>query len=214
MKPVYIALEGVKGSGKSTVFESLVAWLDTTDVRYSTLCPTRKSPDFTWWERENLSRSPDDDLWREELYGHRARYAYENADFDADLVLGDRSVVTGYMTRWQKWGDPEITIARVEARHGFMPAPDHIVYLNVEYRDVEKRLFQRTRSYGKHDETFWRIEENLAAYREIRETCRIKKLRSTQWHIVDGAASPNVVFGRVQQIIEQILFPVPIFYSK
>jgi thymidylate kinase len=212
MKPIYVALEGVKGSGKSTVFESLIAWLETTDVRYSTLCPTRKSPDFTWWETENRLRSPEDDLWREELYAYRTRYAFENADFSADLILGDRSIVTSYITRWQKWGDPQITVARVDARLDFMPAPDHIVYLNVEYRDVEKRLLLRNRDYGKHDETLRRIEENLTAYRQIRESRIVKKLRSTQWHVVDGAAPPNVVFDRAKQIVEQILFPVSIFY--
>ena len=59
---MYIALEGTKGVGKSTVLSQLKTMLSNDDVEFSSFCPTKAMPEHMWWEQAYTQYANDDDF--------------------------------------------------------------------------------------------------------------------------------------------------------
>ena len=78
---MYIALEGVKGAGKSTVLSHLRSWLEQAGVPYQMLCPTSPMPNHIWWERAYTDYQHDDDF-RQALYAARSNYHASRVNFN------------------------------------------------------------------------------------------------------------------------------------
>ena len=186
---MYVCLEGVKGSGKSTILAGVLRWLDESGIAYATMNPTRVSSQDMPLEvmlnaRPRLRRY---DSFNRRLYAARYNAAVSRVDWSQPLVLGDRSLVTTYVTRWTHWGDPRECIARVERSHKPAPAPDHVIYLCANLAVVRERIVQRVeRNYGKQDETVERLTDAMQAYDDIRlGRVDVPRLHGAQWHVVD-----------------------------
>lgn len=194
----YIAIEGPKGCGKSTLLERLPQRLRDYGVTVALLCPTRPIPGPHPLER--LAAGSDDDALRERLYAARSNYHARRVPQDARLILGDRSILTSYATRWERApaGQKRQYIARVDALEYLIGLPDHVIQLNVPEAHLLARLQARHgRDYGRHDETPERLRSVLAAYRELRDCGSGLGLGSIVWHDIDAGAPPAVVLARV-----------------
>lgn len=200
---MYICLEGVKGCGKTTVFETIIKELQGRNVNYATLSPTKKSEKSSILEyfHEKFTFLHKIDFWNEMIYANRSNNAAKSIDWSQNLILGDRSIVTSYVTRWNRWHTPEYCIDRINKKHKFIQAPDIIIYLDISISTVMSRIkLRENRTYGKHDETIERIEEAINSYKKIMDY-KIKKLENTQWFIVNAEQSPEQVAGDCLTII-------------
>ena len=203
---MYICLEGLKGCGKSTLLSAARELLTTHQVPFALVETTRPMPVERSWQERLCAQLPclrHLDTWNELLYAQRARYAAATACWQQPLVLGDRSLVTSYVTRWRKWGSPLTCIRRVDRLEGPVPAPDHVVLLDVDPRLAWERAQARHRSYGQHDESLARLAEARDAYPQI-AAFGIPRLQRTQWHVLDGSQSPQLVLRDWLQLMQRL----------
>lgn len=127
---MYIAIEGLKGSGKSTLLDQLLR--EEVFVDASLLTPTRPSSRSTLHEQLWRCRAVRRiDSLRQWIYSRRANLASRNCDGSRPLVIGDRSKLTSYATRWQKWGNPYTCIRYVNRQQPWVPLPTHVVFLDL-----------------------------------------------------------------------------------
>jgi thymidylate kinase len=193
---MYICLEGLKGSGKSTLLTAAEQLLTAQRVAYGLVAPTRAVPKAQSWQERLSTRLPclrRLDAWNDYLYACRANHAASQAEWHRPLVLGDRCIVTSYVTRWRKWGSPQRCIARVDSQEAHVPAPDHVILLEVDPVVAWRRAKARRRTYGQQDETLQRLTEAREAYEQI-PTFGIARLAKTQWHRLDANQTPALVF--------------------
>lgn len=203
---MYIALEGVKGSGKSTILKQITDYLlicgQEPVLVEPTRCTKRNMLEFL---AEKIPALRKLDFFSERLYALRSNSAGSLVRSGGNLFLGDRSIVTSYVTRWRKWRTPTACISRVDKLEPVIPAPDHLILLDVSLRTAVQRTTERTgRMYGKQDETPRRLAEAIAAYREVR-TAPIERLKHTNWHLVDANCPVEQVYRQAVEIINTIL---------
>lgn len=220
---VYVCLEGVKGVGKSTVLSDVKAAYRAQGVAFAEACPTKSianphPPDHLLeYLSSRIPSLRSEDEWNEALYAERSRHVARTVDWSSPLIIGDRSVVTSYVTRWQKYGSAQQTIDRVDQYESEIPAPNVVIELRLSVDVLLKRLQNRERFYGKHDETVERLHEQLAAYDDIyaylknrhagerSDVFTMPRLAHTQWHRVevDPAQTPAQVSRGILDIVEQ-----------
>lgn len=185
---MYIALEGVKGVGKSTVLSHLRGWLELAGVDYQMLCPTRPMPSDVWWERAYPYHQHDDDF-RQALYAARSNYHASRVDFDRGLVLGDRSIITSLVTRWEQTQhmSAEDYVKHVRQMEYQIALPDHVLLLDAPDSVLLPRLAARHRSYGQYDEQVERLQAARSAYHQIEHQAEQLGLERIRWHHVHSA---------------------------
>jgi thymidylate kinase len=206
---MYICLEGLKGSGKSTLLTAAQQLLTAQRVAYGLVALTRAVPEAQSWPERLSARLPclrRLDAWNDYLYTCRANHAAAQAEWDQPLVLGDRSIVTSYATRWRKWGSPQRCIARVDSLETQVPAPDHVILLEVEPVVAWQRARERARIYGQQDETLQRLTEAREAYEQI-PTFGIARLAATHWHRLDANQTPALVFRDWVRLMRELTPP-------
>jgi thymidylate kinase len=195
-----IAIEGTKGSGKSTVIKHLLANLHLLPLEPALSRPTASAPG---WLPVNqlLEANPAlslQDEWQEKLYAERAAWHAAQIPENARWILADRCIATSYATRWQKWNNPQLTIKRVDRLHCNVPIPQWIIWLDCKPALALQRIEQRARrNYGLQDQTPKRLKETYHAYHDIMHRPP-PKLAGTQWYKVD-AGQP------LQNLLPQIL---------
>jgi thymidylate kinase len=208
VKSVYVAIEGLDGTGKSTLIDNLVNHeLLKANIQFSMVCPTRPGHFNCIFERiyRRIKRLRSSSMFRAILYAYRSYYASRQVDWKAPLILGDRSIVTSYVTRWRKWmNSAQISIWFVNIIEPFIKMPDHIIYMTLP----DSRRYERLRTgrdFIEIDETIERSIEMKKAYDEIRYNGVIKKLRKTVWHTLDADKSPYETADKALIIIRRIL---------
>ncbi|MDX7719402.1 deoxynucleoside kinase [Aeromonas caviae] len=197
---MYLCIEGLDGSGKSTLFHKLAHRFIESGYDVAEVCPTKKSRPSSLLERlfarhTFLQRSS---MYRAILYAVRSHQAAMDADWSSEVVLGDRSIVTSYVTRWRRWFNcPRLTVGFVDVLERTIPAPDVVLYLQLPAEVLQARLTQRDRPTDI-DETAARSEQMRAAYHEIMTDGQIKRLRHTKWIALglDGDDDPDAVLEK------------------
>jgi len=206
---MYLAIEGIKGSGKSLLIDSLAKVLKEEEIPFCIVAPTKKAHPADPMELLTRMMPPLNkvDRWNEYLYARRSAVASRTARMEDRIRLGDRSIVTSYATRWQKWGDPQICIDRVNRMEPYIPAPDAVLYLNVAPETAAARIAGRERrNYGLYDETLPRLREMDAHYREI-QSYGIPRLNKTLWMDINAEQeAAAVVKDTLQAMIVMIRF--------
>lgn len=203
---MYIAIEGVKGIGKSTLIKKIQDYLTNKNIKFDLACPTKpiKGGLIDEWLLKKASWLFHYDVFKELIYAHRSNLAAKSTDWKAPLVIGDRSIITSYVTRLWKYQNPVKQIARVDTLEPLMPAPDIVIYLQSDLKRVLARIRKRiSRNYGKEDETPEKIIEDNEAYKYIMNE-RPTRLTKTKWIIVDANENPEKVFEKTIQIIETL----------
>ena len=162
-----IALEGTKGTGKTTLFNRLMAHAPSLPLPITPYQPTAPAcqhlPIASFLKKH--PQKAIQDCWQEKLYAERARWHAAQLPRYTPCILADRSIATSYATRWQKWGSPQYTIQRTDALHTAVPIPKLIIWLQATPALCMARIAQRPkRTYGLHDQTPQRIAQNYQAY--------------------------------------------------
>ena len=217
-RPLYIAIEGVKGVGKSTVMRYVLHQLVKEGKSFVTLNPTQKVSSNYPLEYLN-ERLPLEglDWWREHLYASRSQIHTHQAAMKVrqsanthqpvEVMLGDRSIFTSLVTRWPQ----EQSIHSVKERFSLVrelerdiPIPDHIIYLRAPLEVIEKRLSLRLRQYGQHDEQVDRLKSACQSYRWLSTHQSIPEFNS-KWHIIDASHTAYEVAHNVMARVKMIL---------
>jgi thymidylate kinase len=205
---MYIAIEGVKGVGKSTLLHHLKGWLELAGVDYQMLCPTRPMPEYCWWEHAaRYSDYIDDDAFRQALYAARSNHHASQIDWSRELILGDRSIITSLVTRWEQTQRMPASqyVQQVRQQEYAIMLPDHVIVLDLPDRVLLPRLAQRRRRYGKHDECLARLHAARSAYHQIEQHAATLGLDSIRWHWVNADLTMQALTQCIGQRILQLL---------
>lgn len=208
---MYIALEGVKGTGKTTVFTRLREALLADGIPLSVLCPTRpvSPPNLV----ERMARVPalrGWDAFRERLYAMRSNHhARRTSRPPGALLLGDRSRLTSYVTRWDgaSADTRRACLARVDAMEPVIGLPDHVLYLDAPPEVLRDRLDRRDRHYGREDETPARLTAQRSAYDDLRRHATELGLAGLRWHRIDAGVG-------LDEVVDQCLHTARTLFRK
>lgn len=185
---MYIAFEGVKGVGKSTLLQGLQHWLNQNKLSFVALSPTKPMPEHMALEQSaQHSSHTADDCFLQHLYAARSNYHAEQCNLQHPLILGDRSILTSLSTRWpQQASHIEAYCHQVRTLEYKIPFPDHIIMLDCPDHILQARFAKRLRHYGHQDETLQRISQVRSAYVDLQQITG-SILPMMQWHLVDSS---------------------------
>ena len=204
---MYLCIEGLDGSGKTTLFSRLKIQFESIGVNVVEACPTRPVKANSFIERafEKYSTLKKSSFFRAIVYGVRSRQTVKIVNWESDLILGDRSIITSYVTRWRKWmGSEFLTKAFVQLMEPTIPAPDLVLYLDLSPELLHKRIENRCQ-VRDIDENRKRSMQMRNAYKEIMDASTIKRLKKTKWICltINESDSPETVYEKSWQIIKQ-----------
>lgn len=197
---MYFAIEGIKGSGKSAVFAGVYTELQYQGFEPHRLSPTSARPANILDALHVVSGRYWPDFLTERLYAARSNRAARQVP-KRGLVLGERSVFTSYVSRWNH-ADPAATLVRVDALEHHIQLPQHVLYLSVPVELAVKRIDSRPRrAYGNRDQTSTRLREADAVYRHLACMGQCYGIDQVQWHWVDATKPLFEVVRNTTEII-------------
>ncbi len=215
-KPIYICFEGLKGAGKSTIFELVLPVLKRYGYKVQGICPTKSTchcPNKSACRCRSLERVfnkwPFLDRCRflqQFLYAHRYSHVAESLDWDVDIFLGDRSLITSYACLWS---DSKIRnyfwVLLTNQLETKIPVPDYVIYFDVPYEELQRRLEERG-GCKNVDSSYERSIAMKRAY-DIFRTQKgiIKRIENTKWYVVDAEKKREQVCREVLYIVKQIM---------
>ncbi len=209
----YIAFEGLKGSGKSTVLKEVYQYLNEQDIEYH-LFNITKAGDLNH-ELEKQALDPlqrESDDFNKQLYHYRALYHYQSlldqqVDPHKDLIVGDRSIITAVVTRWHMVNHQinrhqDYINDLLREQNVFIP--DYVFYLDITIDEVLKRQAYRRshegRNYGLHEETKDSLEKVLQAYHFLIDQTP-QQFKNIKWIKINANQTLTKV---VQDVIHEI----------
>ncbi|KAA0915604.1 deoxynucleoside kinase [Psychrobacter sp. ANT_WB68] len=157
---MYIAIEGIKGTGKSTLLKTLTPYLKTycnsNQQCLAILQPTKPIPQGSYLEH-GFAQQQNNDTYIRALYAERSNYHAARTDWNSDLIISDRSILTSLAVRWhdaiQDNLSPSEHYQQVRSRECLIAIPDIVIQLDTPNATLLERYAQRNRQYGRHEET-------------------------------------------------------------
>lgn len=207
---LYVAIEGLKGSGKSTLVSGLCPALKSNGVEARLLSPT--APTSVLNPLEFLTRMPWIGNWdpiRERLYAHRSNYHARRLQgrcaTQGQLLLGDRSILTTVVTRWERARTIGIEkhYSRCRKLEPLIPIPDHVVMLRLPVDQLLRRVRPRARRYGIRDEQLPQLRAALDGYGEIRRNPP-GELGRIVWHDLDAGVGESALVSNALTLINDL----------
>ena len=128
---MYIAIEGPWGCGISTLLERLPQRLQAYGVKVAMLGATRALAEPS--PPEPLVAAGDEDARRAQRHALHASFRAARVSHDAQLILGERSILTRYAACWERVpaGQQRQLIERVDAVENLVGLPDHVLVLDL-----------------------------------------------------------------------------------
>jgi thymidylate kinase len=164
---MYIALEGIKGSGKTTLIKNI---LKAMPEQRHALCRTTAPVHSTDPLERLLVKKPElknHDCFMEQLFLHRAQ-VHDSGLSQQGIILGDRSILTAYVTRWNKWNDPLYTIRRIKEQYKNIRTPDVYILLELPVETSLKHIESRkAKPTGTADERKEALQLADTIYRHL-----------------------------------------------
>lgn len=209
---MYIAIEGIKGTGKSTLIEALTVKLKNSAMDFQCFAPTKPMPKDSWWEKAYRDFSQDD-VYLDSLYTARANYHASKTDFDNGLVLGDRSILTSFVTRWPHDDLNRLLpyLRQIRQKEFLVPLPDLVLYLDLPLEVTLARLAKRERYYGLLDEKAERLEQARQAYNILLQYKDQLGFAHMQYHIIDAHQKPEDLLENVYALVVKHLEKCDLF---
>lgn len=150
-----------------TLLPLLQEQLAACDIQ--TLSPTKPMPNHPL-EAHFLAQQ-DDDGYLQALYAKRSNYHASNIDWNADLIISDRSLFTSLAVRWHQAADIELSTLQhyqqIRVLESVIPLPDIIIQLDAPDDILMSRYKARTRIYGKQEETLAAINTLRRNYEQM-----------------------------------------------
>lgn len=204
---LYICLEGLKGAGKTTLFEYLVERLEREGVDFAKVSPTRASGTTNLLERmvKSYPALKDNRLMRVFLYAQRSNHASRTADWDRELIIGERSLITSYATKWSKspllrW----LNLSIIDVLENQIHPPDYVIYIDVPHDVLRTRIDTRDKERDI-DDTAERLRDNEVAYRRMMNGGSRSRIDKVRWLTVSGIGEREHVAESVYALIMQKL---------
>ena len=204
---VYICLEGLKGAGKTTVFNLLVKKLEQNNVDFTTVAPTKMSESSNFFERKLMEnpRLKENRFFRIFLYAQRSNYAAKQAQWDKQLILGERSLMTSYATKWERsklktWWNLKV----INLLENKIKAPDYVIYIEVPHEVLRLRIETRDKERD-FDDTPIRLLQMEEAYLRLRKKNKIARIENTKWQTVSGDQPLEMVVEDVHEAVIKIM---------
>lgn len=163
---MYIAIEGIKGVGKSTTIEYLSNNILKNHEFYF-LKPTSPMPRSHMLEMI-YPYLKYFDFYREELYTHRSNYHARKINwYDKTTIISDRSIITSLAIRWHRNHNKIDYFKKIRKKEYIIPVPDIVIQLHLSKNEIMQRYNFRVRNYGKHEENEMSIEQISKNFSEI-----------------------------------------------
>jgi len=204
---IYIALEGIKGCGKSTIVNRIYRDLIESGIKTAMVAPTRVGKKLSFYEivSRYFSVIRKIDKWNELLYARRSNNSINLIKGDEMILLGDRSIMTSYVYRWKKWSNYRICVERVNNLENNIPSPDHILFLDIDPIEALRRIkLREKRDKCYREETIERLTESYKNYLEVMNS-RIEKLNNTKIHFINANQPLEMVYNDVQNKFSEII---------
>jgi thymidylate kinase len=203
---MYLAIEGIKGSGKSTIIGEILgedSLSEFSSYRITSSMGSRHPMEIAH-EKNPLLKNNDEFV--EKLFIQRAYWHMPMSK--KKMVIGDRSVLTSYVSRWSKWGDPYYTMKKVEKQYKHIMKPDVLIWLESRSERASRNIEGRTpKDIRKIDESIDRLMTDRAIYEElISGNLYKKKVGKIQTIIVPNNGLMEDAKTEIKQIIK--------FYKK
>lgn len=156
---MYIAIEGLKGTGKSTLLEALTPYLkaycDSKQQQLAILHPTKPMSDH--YLEDEFYEYQNNDAYLRTLYAARSNHHAAGVDWNADLIISDRSIFTSLAVRWQYAYQANINPSQhyeqVRCQEHVIAIPDIVIQLDASNTTLLERYAKRDRQYGHYEET-------------------------------------------------------------
>jgi thymidylate kinase len=201
----YIAIEGLKGAGKTTIIQGLKKILIESGMRVNYYTPFKeegKAPSSLMDPNAMRNYSTYDDL-QEWSYAACAIQTAKQIDWSNPLIIGDRSIATSYVTRWHKYESPLENILRVDKSHAEMPIPAKILFLEIAPKMAFERIQNREkRTYGIEQETMSSLEKQYEAYHALINRKIAPRMKDTQFILIDATLPAEKVIETTFNIIQ------------
>jgi thymidylate kinase len=206
---VYIAIEGIKGSGKSSALAQVQHALERMSVPHTLLRPYALSESTALSDRAFRLTAriwPDGAVAR--FYAWRSDRLAARVPRRCGLVIGDRSIITSYVTRWSD-SNPSAAMDAVDRLERRIPLPDHVVLLNVPVAVAANRIQHRPqRCHGRRDEQVSRLLAAAQAYRTLASNPARFGIASVSWHVMDANRPPDRVARDVIDLVIRLVAPI------
>lgn len=185
---MYIAIEGLKGTGKSTLVGLLQSWLTTKGIDFDLLCPDQPMANDHWLEQKALlPQFAERDEFRELLHNTRATYHKQRVNFKKRVVIGDQSIFSHLVERWHRVAELGMKnyVHQVYRREYHLPWPDHVIMLSMPISELYDRLTTLQGNQEHEIETSELYQHLMADHHaliELEENAMFLGYGHVQWH--------------------------------
>jgi thymidylate kinase len=183
---VYIAIEGLQGTGKSTLVSLLQSWLAARSIDFDLLCPNQPMANDHWLEQKALlPQFSERDEFRELLLTTRAKYHKQRVDFKKHLVIGDQSIFSKLVAHWDRSVEfgMHSYVNQVFGREFDLPWPDHVVMLTMPISILCDRLVSNHNlNHETNAQTIEYLITTQQAFVELENNADILGFEHVQWH--------------------------------
>jgi thymidylate kinase len=153
-------------------------------------------------------KSNDDFI--ENLFIHRAYW--NQPDKKEKMIVGDRSILTSYVSRWMKWSDPFYTIRKVENQYKGIMKPDVLIWLETPVETASRNIRKRKqKEIRKSDEAEEKLITDKLIYDElIAGNLYKKKIENVEIIILENTIPKEVK----EELVDDVLQIMNVYVAK
>ncbi|MFH1531539.1 MAG: hypothetical protein ABIK09_12495 [Pseudomonadota bacterium] len=206
-RALYVAIEGLDGSGKTTLYDNLSQRLTEAGIAWAPCLPTRRDEEPHTLERVADSLPCLGQFWpyRSLVYARRSRRMACRTDWSKPLILGDRSLVTSYAVYWHRFPHPRLAVRWVDLLEPTLPAPDCVLYLDLDQEELTRRKLQRGNPLDR-DEVGYRPLQMGEAFQDLRrQRIPVPRLEGTRWHLLDARETRDALCQAAWRHVQKLL---------